>query len=148
MKINKQINSKKFYNTIDNCIKTDLKFTKDKKSKMHLSLTFCLMTQSFLMKKSCWYVFYIFGLVLSINQSTNHQFSFFSFSFMRSLIVKLGWHLTRGVFRGGLPLNQWNLLISGGFQAPTVAEPPLEREKNLSPPLDKFLNTPLYLTFR
>jgi len=25
-------------------------------------------------------------------------------------------------------------LISGGFQAPTGAEPPLEREKNLSPP--------------
>ena len=41
--------------------------------------------------------------------------------------------LPRGVFRvgGGLwglspPLDQWNLLISGGFQ------PPLEREKNLS----------------
>ena len=33
------------------------------------------------------------------------------------------------------PVDQWNLLISGGFQAPTGAEPPpLEREKNLSPP--------------
>ena len=52
----------------------------------------------------------------------------------------------RGVFRGGAkpPLDQGNLLISGGFQAPTGAEPPpLEREKNLSPTLDKFLNTPL-----
>ena len=32
------------------------------------------------------------------------------------------------------PLDQWNLLISEGFQAPTGAEPPLESEKNLSPP--------------
>ena len=32
------------------------------------------------------------------------------------------------------PLNQWNLLISGGFQAPTGAElPPPWKEKNLSP---------------
>jgi len=30
-----------------------------------------------------------------------------------------------------------------GFQAPTGVEPSLEREKNLSLPLDKFLNTPL-----
>ena len=51
----------------------------------------------------------------------------------------------RGVFRGGAkpPPDQWNLLISGGFQAPTGAEPPLEREKKFKPPLDKFLNTPL-----
>ena len=35
-------------------------------------------------------------------------------------------------------------MISGGIQAPTGAEPPpLEREKNFSSPLDKFLNTPL-----
>jgi len=33
------------------------------------------------------------------------------------------------------------LLISGGFHAPTGAEPPW-KEKNLSPALDKFLNTP------
>ena len=33
------------------------------------------------------------------------------------------------------PLDQWNLLISGGFQAPTGAEPtPLEREKKFKPP--------------
>ena len=47
---------------------------------------------------------------------------------------------TRGVFRGGTmgakppPLAQWNLLISGGFSAPTCAEPP---------PLENFLNPPL-----
>ena len=48
----------------------------------------------------------------------------------------------RGVFRGGAigakppPLDQWNLLISGGFHAPTGAEPSPLKEKNLSPPLD------------
>ena len=42
----------------------------------------------------------------------------------------------RGVFRGGAkgaktPLDQWNLLISGGLR---LSPQPLEREKNLSPP--------------
>ena len=32
------------------------------------------------------------------------------------------------------PLDQWNLWISGGFQAPTCAEPPPGKKKNLSPP--------------
>ena len=44
----------------------------------------------------------------------------------------------RGVFRGVMgskpPLDQWNLLISAGFQAPTGAEPPGKIKKNLSPP--------------
>ena len=39
------------------------------------------------------------------------------------------------------PLDQRKLLISGGFQAPTGAEPPGNKKK-LSPPLDKLLNTP------
>jgi len=34
-------------------------------------------------------------------------------------------------------------LISGGFHDPTGAEPSPLKEKNLSPPLDKFLNMPL-----
>ena len=59
----------------------------------------------------------------------------------------------RRVFRGGameakLPLDQWNLLISGGFQAPTGAEPPppLYRKKPKFKPLllDKFLTTSLF----
>ena len=32
------------------------------------------------------------------------------------------------------PLDQWNLLILGGFQAPTGAEPLTGKRKNLSPP--------------
>jgi len=32
------------------------------------------------------------------------------------------------------PLDLCNLLISGGFQAPTGAEPPLERKKCKPPP--------------
>ena len=41
------------------------------------------------------------------------------------------------------PPGPVKLLISGGFQAPTGAEPPLLKKKqNLSPPPDKFLNTP------
>ena len=43
------------------------------------------------------------------------------------------------------PLDQWNLLISVGFQAPMDADcwaPPPWKEKIVSPPpLDKFLNT-------
>ena len=32
------------------------------------------------------------------------------------------------------PLDQWNLLITGGFQAPTGAKPPpFEREKKFKP---------------
>ena len=31
-------------------------------------------------------------------------------------------------------LEEWNLFISGGFQAPTGAEPSLERKRNSSPP--------------
>ena len=41
------------------------------------------------------------------------------------------------------PLDQWNLMISGGFQAPTGAEPPPWKNKKCKPTLDKFLNTPL-----
>ena len=41
--------------------------------------------------------------------------------------------------------GQWNLLISGGFQAPTGAELPTGKRKKCKPPLDKFLNTPLVL---
>jgi len=40
------------------------------------------------------------------------------------------------------PLDLSNLLISGGFQAPTGAESPLQRKK-CKIPLHKFLNTPL-----
>jgi len=37
------------------------------------------------------------------------------------------------------PLDQCNLLISGGFQAPAGAEPrPPWKEKKLSTPLDKY----------
>jgi len=39
--------------------------------------------------------------------------------------------------------SEGGLLISGGFHAPTGAEPHPWKEKKLSPPLDKFLNTPL-----
>ena len=58
--------------------------------------------------------------------------------------------INRAVFRvGGLwglspPLDQWNLLISGGFQAPTG---PPWKEKKLSSPLDNFLNTPLSVNY-
>ena len=41
------------------------------------------------------------------------------------------------------PLDEWNLLISGGFQTPTGAEAPHWKDKKCKPPLDKFLNTPL-----
>jgi len=62
-------------------------------------------------------------------------------------------HPVQRRIQGGLlglsppPLDQLNLLISMGFQAPTGAEPPLERKKS-KPPLDKFLNTPLSLYVR
>ena len=32
------------------------------------------------------------------------------------------------------PLDQWNLWITGVFQAPTCAEPPPVKKKSLSPP--------------
>ena len=54
---------------------------------------------------------------------------------------------SRVVFRGGglwglsSPLDQWNLLILGGFQAPL----PGKRKKCKPPPLYKFLNTSLIL---
>ena len=45
--------------------------------------------------------------------------------------------VNRGVFRGGAeapPLDQWNLLFSGGFSGPNGCwAPPPEKKKNLSP---------------
>ena len=45
------------------------------------------------------------------------------------------------------PLDRGNLWISGGFKAPTGAEPSPRKEKNVKPPLAKFLNTPLLFKY-
>ena len=54
----------------------------------------------------------------------------------RILLLNLGLRTEAysGGYGGLAPLDQGNLLISGGFQAPTGAEPPLEREKKINPP--------------
>ena len=44
---------------------------------------------------------------------------------------------------GGGYGDQWNLLISGGFQASTGAEPPPPGKRRNFSPLDNLLNTPL-----
>ena len=68
------------------------------------------------------------------------------------VIAKIYKYIHHGRIQGGAmgtkpPLDQWNLLISGGFQAPTWAEPsPPWKEQNVSPPLDNFLNTPMKST--
>ena len=59
-------------------------------------------------------------------------------------MIPCDYKLVRGAFqgRGGLtpPLDQWNLLISGGFQAPTCAEPLLNTPLPLVPFFAKSLN--------
>ena len=57
---------------------------------------------------------------------------FLSFSFSKLHCVQR--RIQGGVIGAKPPLNQWNLLISGGFHAPTGAEPPLERKKFKPPP--------------
>ena len=44
------------------------------------------------------------------------------------MLLNLGLKIQRLILRGlTLPLDQW---FSGGYQAPTDAQPPLEREQN------------------
>ena len=55
-------------------------------------------------------------------------------------------YIQGGYWGSAPPQDQWKLLISGGFYAPTGAESPLKKPKSL--PRDKFLNTPLVDTYR
>ena len=63
--------------------------------------------------------------------------------YLKKWISNSGAYSGGGVMEAKPPQDQWNLLISGGFQPPTGAEPPPGKIKKFKPPLDKFLNTPL-----